>query len=162
MLYRKATIDDLDTLVDLRIEFLAEANNKPYTPEAALRQEIACYFSKHIPDDTFVAWLCIENAEVIATSGISLYELPPNYSCSNGKTGYVSNMYTKPGFRKKGIAKALFGKLLEEGKQKGVSKFILHASSDGKGVYKKFGFVMSRDEMHLSVDWNRSSVDAVF
>jgi hypothetical protein len=52
---------------------------------------------------------------------------------------------------RKKIASSLFQKMLEEGYKKNVSKFILNATHDGKGLYEKFGFVLSGDEMHLIV-----------
>ena len=61
------------------------------------------------------------------------------------------NMYTRKAFRRRGIATALFEKILEEGKKNNVGKFILNATKDGKGLYEKYGFNLSGDEMILSI-----------
>lgn len=151
MKYRKATIEDISILADLRIEFLIEANGLQFENENTLKKKIASYFHSHMSNEEFVAWLCIEENSVVGTSGISFYEIPPSYSNLTGRIGYVMNMYTKKPFRRKGIASFLFQKMLEEGYKKRVSKFILNATHDGKSLYEKFGFVLSGDEMHLTV-----------
>ncbi len=150
MIYRKATIEDIMALTDLRLEFLNEANGGNYESEKDLRESIKAYLLEHLPTDRFVAWLCIENMGIVGTSGIAFYELPPNYSNPSGKIGYIQNMYTKKPYRRRGIAKALFVKMMEEGKRNGVSKFVLHATKGGQELYKQFSFVFSNDEMHFT------------
>jgi hypothetical protein len=61
------------------------------------------------------------------------------------------NMYTKHPFRRRGIARLLFNKMLEEGAKRNVGKFALHSTRDGEHLYKQHGFSMSGDEMILVV-----------
>jgi GNAT superfamily N-acetyltransferase len=152
MKYRKATIEDVSILTDLRIEFLIEANGQQLENENELKKKIASHFHSHLPTEKFVAWVCITNNNtVIGTSGISFYEVPPSYSNPSGRIGHISNMYTKKPYRREGIASSLFQKMLEEGLKKNVSKFLLNTTRDGKSLYEKFGFVLNGDEMHLIV-----------
>jgi len=151
MKYRRATIEDVHILTDLRIEFLIEANGQQFEHENALKEKIESYFNYHLHTEEFVAWLCISDDTVVGTSGISFYEIPPSYSNFTGWIGYIMNMYTRKPYRRKGIGSFLFQKILEEGRKKNVSKFILNATHDGKGLYEKFGFALSGDEMHLVV-----------
>jgi GNAT superfamily N-acetyltransferase len=152
MNYRKATSDDVPLLIELRIEFLIEANGKAFNFEDRLKGDISRYFYQHIPDESFIAWLCIHDNEIIGTSGISFYELPPSYNNPVGKVGYIMNMYTKKPFRRKGIASALFEKMLEEGMKKNIGKFVLNATKDGRGLYDKYAFISTGDEMILPIE----------
>jgi GNAT superfamily N-acetyltransferase len=152
--FRKATIDDLTLLTQLRMEFLIEANGSRSKFENKLSIEIAEYYRRHIPDESFIAWLGVCGDQIVATSGISFYEVPPSHSNINGKVGYIMNMYTKKEFRRMGMATSLFKVMLEEGKRNNVGKFVLHATMDGKELYKKFGFILSGDEMIATVDWS--------
>lgn len=54
--------------------------------------------------------------------------------------GYVTNMYTAPEHRRRGIATLLLGKLVKEAKSRNVEKLWLHASKMGRPVYLKYGF----------------------
>lgn len=149
MMLRKTTIKDVQQLTDLRIEFLREVNGGAYEFENRLSKEISSYFNRHIKDESFIAWLCINQDKIIGTSGISFYEVPPSYNNPNGKVGYIMNMYTLKAFRRKGVATVLFEKMLEEGKRRNVAKIVLYATKDGQALYKKYGFVRTNDEMIL-------------
>ena len=88
-----------------------------------------------------------DNNEIAATSGLTLFSLPPNRSCPDGKVAYISNMYTLPNYRGKRIASHIFSLIMSEAKSLGYTKVILHATDLGKPIYSKFGFIDSKDEM---------------
>ena len=54
--------------------------------------------------------------------------------------GYVSNVYTLPQNRKKGLATQLMELLISHSKSLGLSKLHLGTTEDGKGVYQRVGF----------------------
>jgi len=151
MKFRKAVADDIPALAALRVEFLTEANGTPFSEESLLRSSITDYLTRHFSDGSFAAWVALANEEICGTSGLAFYELPPSHSNPTGKIGYIMNMYTKKEYRHKGIASVLFEKMLDEGKCAGVGKFILNATHDGKGLYEKYGFTPTGDEMVLLV-----------
>lgn len=151
MVYRRATIEDIPELVNLRMEFLLEENRTKFARENELRLNIHNYFLENIPSENFISWICLDQKQIIATSGITFYYLPPNYANVNGLIGYIANMYTKKEFRKQGIASKLFEKLIIEGRAKKASKLVLHTTEDGKRIYLKFGFIFSDNEMHLNL-----------
>ena len=49
-------------------------------------------------------------------------------------------MYTSPGYRGKGIATEILERLIREGKQRKITKYILYASRWGRPVYERYGF----------------------
>lgn len=149
--YRKATINDLDDLVRLRIEFLKEVQKietRQYSEEelsTALRE----YLSKSIINDEFVAWLAISESEIIATSGLCFFQITPGFTLIDGKIAYILNIYTLPNWRGKGIGKQIFDHILQEAIGRGYKRISLHASDDGRPIYEKFGFRLTGDEMEL-------------
>ncbi len=60
------------------------------------------------------------------------------------------NMYTKPEYRRKGIAYKTLDILVEESKAKGISAISLEATDMGRPLYEKYGFVKLNDEMELT------------
>lgn len=149
--YRKATLADLENIVRLRIEFLCEI--KPQTDEKIqqLRQNNMQYMQTGLIDGSFAAYLAITNGEIVATGGLSMYLLPPNASCPNGKMGYISNMYTLPSHRGHGIASKLFALLVEEAKGHGCERIMLHATDMGRPIYEKQGFTNATDTMKYDI-----------
>ena len=92
-----------------------------------------------------------ENGEVIATAGILFIQMPPAYSNPTGVRGYITNMYTAPEYRGKGIATSMLQKLMDEARSRSVFRICLRASDLGKPVYKEFGFDESDKWMELDL-----------
>jgi len=148
MEFRKANINDVNELVTLRKRQLLDEGA---IEEQNIDRELKEYFSRNIANGTFISWLAIENDEIIATSGLCFYELPPNFSNPSGKVAYITNMYTKNEFRLKGIASKLLEKTINEARLLDYKIIRLHASSEGRNMYLKYGFVDSEGYMYLRI-----------
>ena len=145
--FRKADSRDITVLIELRKQQLADeglpAAAQPI--DGALRD----YFARSLADGSFISWVALESDRIIATSGICFYQLPPNYSNPSGRVAYVTNMFTAKPHRRKGIATILLEKTINEARLRGYAVVRLHASSDGEGLYTKFGFAPSEGYMAL-------------
>ncbi len=73
----------------------------------------------------------------------------PTYHNPNGKKAYIMNMYTKPQYRRKGIAYKTLDKLVKDTKSKGITAISLEATDMGRPLYEKYGFIKMNDEMEL-------------
>ncbi|MCK5128204.1 MAG: GNAT family N-acetyltransferase [Clostridiales bacterium] len=145
--YRKADITDVYILSKMRCDFLIECNHLDAKDAEAMEQSCYNYFMETIADGSFVEWLAYDEDVLVATSGICFYKVPPNKNCPNAKTSYIQNMYTVREYRKQGIAKALFIKMIDEAQQHGCTRITLNSTESGKPLYKKFGFKDTEDEM---------------
>ncbi len=160
--YRKAAVDDIDELVKLRIEFLKEANHETNIDAEILNkcaEALYNYFNFRMIDDSFIAWIALDEGKIIATSGMCFYNTPPLFKkvdsvmhFMDGRVAYIMNMYTLQEYRRKGIARILFDKIVEEAKTLGYRKITLHATEMGRKLYKTFGFVEVDDEMVLNIE----------
>lgn len=137
MEYRIGTMDDIETMCVLRKRQLMDEG---LSPDVDIDAELSEFFEKKLRSGEMVEWLLEEKGEVIATGAIVFYELPPSFSNKSGVKGYITNMYTKPQFRGRGIATSMLSRLAKEAKRRGVKKLWLGASKMGKPVYEKFGF----------------------
>lgn len=152
--YRKAGIDDIDTLVEFRILFLNDYKDHTRDEETyVLEKNISDYFEKAIPDGKFVAFIAVIEDNVVASSGMEVRDVAPRYGpLLNGRMGYIMNMYTLPDFRRKGISARLLRMLIEEARKLDVGLLHLHASTDGSGIYRRAGFVPAElPEMNLAL-----------
>ena len=142
MRYRRATINDVGTLVNFRIRFLNELGNHPENEETKiLRNSLKQYFSESIPSNYFVGWLAECEGKIVGTSGMVVWQMPGRYGgLEEGRLGYILNMYTVPEARGKGICTQLLDELMKEARKLGLKYLQLHASEDGVGIYKKAGF----------------------
>lgn len=151
---RIATKDDITELVELRIELLQEVRGE-VTDDCldTYRDYLGNYFQKHLIEDTFLAWLAVDEQEtIIASSSLAIIVKQPQLWNLTGEESYIFNMYTKPEWRRKGIGKILLEKLLEESKKRGIKKVTLHATPVGRLLYEKYGFKNSESTMILYLE----------
>lgn len=148
MNYRKANIDDIDKLVELRKKQLAAEGIES---SINIDKELSLFFENKLSDGSLIQWLVEDNDEIIACGAVIFYEFPPSYTNKSGKKAYISNMYTNENYRGQGIATKILSKLVDEAKITGVSKIWLEASAMGRPVYKKFGFVETDEFLELTI-----------
>ncbi|MBE6829383.1 MAG: GNAT family N-acetyltransferase [Ruminococcaceae bacterium] len=153
MEYRRATIHDVGQLAGIRVEMRNERENPQNSGTAEFYANTYRYFEQHLANDSFVAWVAVQDEEIIATSGIVFYSIPPVYSNITGSVAYIMNMYTKPAHRNKGIASALLSRLLEETRVRNCTKITLNASEMGKPLYEKYGFQEAKNNMEYSLSF---------
>lgn len=146
--YRKADITDIPQLVDLRLLFLKEIYPKAdISQDDVLKDHLRVYLTEHLSKNSFVNWFANAEGKVVASAGIVFYNQPPLYHNLEGKVAYILNVYTLPAFRRKGIAKVLMQKLMDEAIERNTGKVSLHTSKDGRLLYEQFGFVAGDNEM---------------
>jgi GNAT superfamily N-acetyltransferase len=145
---KKATISDIETIIDYRIIFLKEAQGIPGKElEQSLRKSLRQYFTKSLENDSFISWIAEYESKLIGISGMVIREQPGNFEIPKGRTGYVLNMFTLKEYRNNGIGSLLFQKLIDEANQRNLDRIELHATQDGEPIYRRFGFTEPHDKV---------------
>ena len=137
MIYRKLTAEDLDPFIRMRITQLREEGA---TEQIDLVPALKDYYRRHLKDGTFVSWLAVDGEKIVGTSGMSFVEKPPYFSCPSGRVGLLSSMYTDPAYRRRGIARELLERVVEEARAYGCGSVQITASDMGVLLYSAFGF----------------------
>ena len=135
--YRKLSEKELDVFIEMRINQLREEGAKE---DIDLKPALLDYYKRHMKDGTFVSWVALDGNNIIGTSGMSFVEKPPYFGCPSGKIGLLSSMFTNPNYRRKGIAKELLSRVINEAKQYGCGTIQITASDMGVKLYTDFGF----------------------
>ena len=135
--YRKLSEKELDVFIEMRINQLREEGAKE---DIDLKPALLDYYKRHMKDGTFISWLALDGNNIIGTSGMSFVEKPPYFGCPSGKIGLLSSMFTNPNYRRKGIAKELLSRVVNEAKQYGCGTIQITASDMGVKLYTDFGF----------------------
>lgn len=146
--YKRLTEKELDTFIVMRINQLREEGAKE---EIDLAPALKQYYMRHMADGTFVAWLAFDGDRIIGTSGMSFVEKPPYFGCPSGKIGLLSSMFTHPDYRRKGIAKELLSRVVNEAKVFGCGTVQITASDMGVKLYSDFGFVHNANFMQYKL-----------
>jgi GNAT superfamily N-acetyltransferase len=117
------------------------------TEDVDLRAPLMDYYTRHMADGTFVSFIALDGEKIVGTSGMSFVEKPPYFGCPSGKIGLLSSMYTDPGYRRRGIAKELLGRVVEEARLYGCGSVQITASDMGALLYTDFGFTKNGNFM---------------
>ncbi|SHJ11729.1 N-acetylglutamate synthase, GNAT family [Clostridium cavendishii DSM 21758] len=145
--YRKLTQDDLPKFIKMRMAQLQEEGAEPTID---LEPNLKEYYIRHLADGTFVSWLAVDGDKIIGTSGMSFVQKPPYYSNPTGKIGLLSSMYILMDYRRKGIAKELLNKVVNEAKEYGCGTVQITASDMGVFLYTDFGFKKNNNFMQYT------------
>lgn len=152
LIYRRATAEDLELLVRTRIEVLRAANELADTVDmSAVEEQSRGYYREALESGEHVAYLVFDGETLAGAGGISFYRLLPTYHNPTGENAYIMNMYTRPAFRRRGIASRTLDLLVAAARERGVSRITLEATRMGRPLYEKYGFVELGDEMELPV-----------
>lgn len=140
MVFEKAGISDSASLVKLRVSYLAEDyKDMSELQIIQISEKLPDYYYNHLNKDLFV-YVCREKEEIISCCFLYITEKPPNPAFINGRTGTVLNVYTKPAYRKRGIAGRLIKLLLSDSEKMGLDFVELKATDAGYNLYKSLGF----------------------
>jgi GNAT superfamily N-acetyltransferase len=141
MIIRRVRLDDMDALIELRINCLRAMDGLTEEQEAQIREMLEPYFTEHLDRDLIAAAAEEDYGnEIVSTAFLVISEWPPKPSSITGRIGTLLNVFTYPEYRSKGTATKVVSFLLEEAKRINVSVVDLTASPDGKPIYEKLGF----------------------
>ena len=114
---------------------------------SAKRLRHAAWVGSRIAAGTYLGWLATVDGEVVGGAGAVLLDWGPTRANPCGTMARIVNVYTAPGWRGQGIARALLGAVLAECEDQGIREFNLAASADGRRLYSALGFESYPAEM---------------
>lgn len=150
--YKQATVTDLDLLTETRVRVLLAANGLPdHTDMEEVRRQTRRYYQTALPDGSHIAYLVFDGSRFAGAGGVSFFQVMPTYHNPSGKKAYIMNVYTCPGYRRQGVAFKTLDLLVQDARRRGVTAISLEATTMGRPLYEKYGFVKMNDEMELPV-----------
>ena len=148
IVYRRIRDEDLDAFIELRIRQLREEGAKE---EIELVPALKDYYRRHMGDGTFLSWLAVDGETIVGTSGMSIVEKPPYFGCPSGRIGLLSSMFTEKAYRRRGIARELLSRVVNEAREKGCGAVQITAADMGVLLSTDFGFAKNPNFMQLKL-----------
>lgn len=147
IIYRNATIDDIDFLVESRLDFI-DITNTDENYEL-LKNNLYIYFEKGLLEKQCDIVLAEVDSSVIATGIIFYYSSVPSQFNPWGRNAYITSIFVNEKYRRQGIASNILDKLIKEALRKDYHIFYLYESEMGKPLYEKYGFGEGKKGMFL-------------
>lgn len=142
IIYDTATAADIAELSELRIRYLTDDFGELGADEAsAIVLELGPYLRSRLGRDlkAFVA-RDTEARLICSCAWLLLVDKPPSPRFPRGRTGVLFNVYTRPEWRRRGIARRVMGALIDEAGDLDLDVIELHATEDGYPLYQSLGF----------------------
>ena len=146
--YIKASNDDIELLMQSRLEMLKTVNN--LSEDYIFSEELMKCSREYFKNGNQTTLLAIDE-KVIGCATICYIEIMPTFSHPTGKRAHLMNVYTSRQYRRQGIAFQMLSLLIEEAREKGVTEISLDATELGRELYIKQGFVDSGECMVLNL-----------
>jgi GNAT superfamily N-acetyltransferase len=140
---RPATRADIATVLEHRLAML-EAVFQSEHPDMAqaspqqMREANAAWLERHLGED-FHAWLAELDGRAVGSAAVMWFPHPPSPINPIGLEAYVLNVFTDARWRRRGVARALMERIVEEARARGVKRIWLRASEDGRPLYVDMG-----------------------
>lgn len=140
---KKSTIDDFDKVLPIKLE--SKEEERKFNPQLRPVKEVIKNYEEYLKNDLSNKWravfIAIEKDKVVGIIVGKIYRTlrVAGYE----RRGYLSNLYVKPEFRKKGIGGKLFKTAidwLKKKKSKAVTLEIHTENKDKVNFYHKYGF----------------------
>ncbi|MBS1212955.1 MAG: Acetyltransferase family protein [Proteobacteria bacterium] len=147
LILRQADSDDLPRIAGLKIAMFTDAGL------AGLLAENARYLVKRSYQALYAQGLAAhfvanEEGEIVAMAGAFIKSDLPYCYYRNPRYGFIGDVYTRPDFRRRGLARELSNRAIGWLRDKGLAEVKLLASESGRRLYESLGFTAS-DEMRL-------------
>lgn len=149
---RFATASDAAVLAQHRTSMFREMGYILPGREPELLRASQAYFAAAIPSGEYVGWIGMPAGEStpVAGAGVQFRSLLPRPASGGdgvhlGREGLVLNVYTVHAWRRRGVARLLMNTIIEWAGQNGIVHLVLGASTEGRPLYEKLGFVPTRE-----------------
>jgi GNAT superfamily N-acetyltransferase len=132
---------EIELLTNYRLAYLTEMQGEQSDEyHQKLRNELNAYFTEALAENRFFAYLAELKGEILSFGAMVIKTIPGDFNQSSYLEGDILNMFTIPVARRNGISAMILQQLINEARNRGISKIALHTSKDGEKLYRKFGF----------------------
>jgi GNAT superfamily N-acetyltransferase len=141
---RQATPDDLVELAELRREFTYE-DTPPGEPRADYGDAFTAIVGGGLRDGSWICWVAEVSCWIVAHAFVAVVQKIPRPVEGPRSIGYLTNVYTRPSFRGKGLGGELLDAVTSWAQATGIELLVVWPSEDSVPLYRRHGFEL-RDE----------------
>jgi GNAT superfamily N-acetyltransferase len=136
---RRATVSDVSELAELRREFTYE-DPPPGGSRPDFEEAFAASIQSGISDGSWVVWVAEAEGELVAHAFVAVVPKVPRPVESAASIGYLTNVYTRPGWRSRGVGGRILEAVTSWAQKAGLELLIVWPSDDSVAFYRRHGF----------------------
>ena len=150
VIYRLATQKDFPQLAQLRWDFQTEHNAEMSVVEKAEFLDVCAEFMRQCFErGDWVFWIAEDGGEIVSQMFVHTIQSVPRPARLENLWGYLTNVYTKPAFRNRGIGARLLVQVKDWAIERDFEILIVSPSEDSVNFYRREGFTAETDFYQL-------------
>ena len=149
MQIKKTNQNDIETLMQIRLEMLRIVNNMNVEDDFD-KTLVECSREYFLNGDQTTVF-AMDGDKIAGCASLSYITVMPTLDHPTGKRAHLMNVYTRAEFRRRGVGKMMVEYLIEEARSRGITEISLDATQMGHPLYKSLGFNDNGAGMNLSL-----------
>ena len=137
---RRATVDDMAALAELRRVF-TEEDPPPGEPRADFGEAFRAVVGEGLRDGSWVVWVAETEGEIVGHTFVAVVPKVPRPVEAPSRIGYLTNVYTRPAHRGRGLGGKLLTATTDWARHHGIELLIVWPSERSTSLYRRHGFV---------------------
>lgn len=140
-IYRVATEADVDELARMRWDFRREeAPGATRHDQATFLAACTAFLRQGLIERRWIYWIAQEHDQIVAHIYVQRIPKVPKPTRLDDALGYVTNVYTRPAYRGRGIGAELLRHVLQWAREQDLESLILWPSETSVAFYQRAGF----------------------
>ena len=141
---RAARLEDVDELIAMRADFTFE-DSEPGTRRSrpAFEDECRAFLVDAITSGRWRIWLAETEGRIVSHVFVALVDKVPRPVREDARIAYLTNVYTRPDCRGRGIGASLLRKAQEAAREEDIELMIVWPSDESVEFYEREGFVFT-------------------
>lgn len=145
---RLAQTNDIKQLIKMRWDFTIEYDeNKEKESYDDFEKECQSFLENALNSSQWFIWVAEENEKVISHIYIEVIQKVPRPGRTTFPFAFMTNVYTVPEYRNKGVGSKLLGSINKWVKENNYEFVIVWPSEESINYYKKNGYVHCTEPM---------------
>ena len=146
---RKANSNDIEALMNIRLEMLRVVNN--LSADAVFDKVLLDCSREYFLHGDQTTVIAVDNGKTIGCASLSYINIMPTFDHPSGKRAHLMNVYTNKEYQRQGIGRKMVELLIEEAREKGCTEISLDATEQGRFLYTQIGFTTNDSGMVLEL-----------
>ncbi len=150
--FRIATESDLDALAQMRWDFrLEESPGTPAHDRQSFLEACSAFLRQGLASQRWVYWVAVCEGTIVSHIFVQRIDKVPKPNRLNDGFGYVTNVYTTPAYRGRGIGSELMARVIQWAKAQDLECLLVGPSDASVRFYERAGFRWNEDLMQYTI-----------
>lgn len=147
LIVRQYTPEDIPDLIKMRFDFTAEEKEVDSSQYEPFYKECLEFFNEIEQSHRWKIWVAEIDTKIVSHVYVEVIDTVPRPGRKKSPWGYVTNVYTIPGYRAKGIGGKIMDTINGWAKEYGLTFLMVWPSEASVEFYRRFGFERAEEAM---------------